>query len=82
VRYGDLIAAADDCDLGGDEPALFSAAMRVLSQGLAAMNEDSRTICDDGWTFGRALPRPVENQRLKRAHLRHRDWAVVMKYRS
>ena len=45
VGYGDLIAAADDCDLGRDEPALFSAAMRVLSQGLPAMNdEDSRTI--------------------------------------
>ena len=39
-RYGDLIAAADDGDGGGDEPACWPRAMRAMSKRGSASNDE------------------------------------------
>jgi hypothetical protein len=81
VRYGDLGAAGEMCDLDRDEATSCASVKRLTNERRMASNSISYpTICD-GWRMsGRALPWPVERQRAGRTDLP--DCDAVMECRT
>jgi hypothetical protein len=80
VGYGDLSAADEVGEWSRGAPASRWTVKRLLDERRVASNSIScRTICDDRGMSGRALPWPVERQRVQRSDLRGCD--AVMRCR-
>src|SRR5512142_2691928 len=70
LGYGDLSAADEVGEWRRGAPASWWMVKRLLDERRVASNSVScRTICDDRWMSGRALPWPVERQRVRRSDL-------------
>jgi hypothetical protein len=81
VGYGDLSAADELGERSRGAPASRWTVKRLLDERRVASNSVScRTICDDRQMSGRALPWPVERQRVRRSDLRECD--AVMRCRA
>jgi hypothetical protein len=79
--YGDLSAADEVGERSRGAPASRWTVKRLLDERRVASNSVScRTICDDRHMSGRALPWPVERQRVRRSDLRECD--AVMRCRA
>src|ERR1700692_160046 len=67
VGYGDLSGAGEVGEWSQAAPASRWTVKRLLDERRVASNSVScRTICDDRRMSGRALPWPVERQRVRR----------------
>ena len=80
LGYGDLSAADEVSEWSRGVPASRWLVEGLLDERRVALNSvGCRTICDANWMSGRALPWPVERQRVRRSDLRDGD--VVMRCR-